>query len=875
METSAPSGSIDRVAADPLPPSADAPTLTPSQAGEAAGDVELTGTSLGRYELHGMLGAGGMGVVYRGRDPTLGRSLAIKLVRPRRGGAGTRSRLLREAQAMARLHHPNVLPIFDVGTAGGQIYLVMPFMAGGTLGGWLRGGRRPWRAVVERFLEAGRGLAIAHEEGLVHRDFKPENVLLGERGEVQVADFGLARLDDDDDLVESAPTSATGPLELTRTGEVLGTPAYMAPEQLRGEPIDARADQFAFCVSLHEGLYGRRPFAAEAAGADDVMEALFLQIQRGEVRPAPEDSDVPAWLRDVLLRGLRPEPTNRWPTMMALVDAIERRLDAEVELGVDPRSVPTQELEVQRGPVPARRPRRGLALAAVGLAAAGAIGGLALWRSSGAGAARTAAVMMTLDERCEARDGGACASLADLELRRSEGAPDFARVHAMALRSCDLDDAEGCTILGQLYVQGNGVKPDPARGRELMRQACDAGSVGGCKGLGELLAHGIGGAVDAAGAVAAWKAACEDGHPGACRLVSRRLRLGLGVAVDTAEAERLVARALELADAGCDRGDPDACRTRGMIYHDGVAAPRDLARAAADFERACIGGNATACSDGGQLYAMGSGVQPDPERGLSMLRRGCDGGDPDACESLAVMLGTGQGVTADPAEARRIAEENCERRGACVALAAFYSYGIGVPKDDAQALRLNERSCAGGSSLACWSVARELRKAGDPRAPELVRRSCDMGVPQACVALGRDALDRGDDAAAVEAYQVACQVGAGAFGCDALAELHFAGRGVPRDPVKGRELLESACAAQAPAACHQLAERLRDGTDMEADPRAALERFEQACGGTSGDSCAAGATLAGDGKLIPADPTRAARLRERACQAEPTKYCTK
>src|SRR5689334_21337100 len=156
-----------------------------------------------------------MGVVHRGRDPALGRALAIKLVRPRRGGADARARLLREAQAMARLHHANVVPVFDVGTRGDQVFLVMPFLSGGTLGGWLRAARRPWREVVTRFLAAAQGLAAAHDAGLIHRDFKPENVLVGERGEVQVADFGLARVDDEDDD-ERAPAAAPGPIDLTR-----------------------------------------------------------------------------------------------------------------------------------------------------------------------------------------------------------------------------------------------------------------------------------------------------------------------------------------------------------------------------------------------------------------------------------------------------------------------------------------------------------------------------------------------------------------------------------------------------------------------------------------------------------------------------------
>jgi len=169
------------------------PTLTADRRGGLAATALGPGERVGRYVLGERLGAGGMGVVYRARDPDLGRDLAIKVVRPRLGGADARTRLLREAQAMARLRHRAVVPVFDVGAAGDEIFVVMPLLEGGTLGAWCRAAPRPWREVLARFLDACAGLAAAHAAGLVHRDFKPDNVLVGRDGRVRVTDSASPR----------------------------------------------------------------------------------------------------------------------------------------------------------------------------------------------------------------------------------------------------------------------------------------------------------------------------------------------------------------------------------------------------------------------------------------------------------------------------------------------------------------------------------------------------------------------------------------------------------------------------------------------------------------------------------------------------------
>ncbi|MBA2543935.1 MAG: serine/threonine protein kinase, partial [Deltaproteobacteria bacterium] len=235
------------------------------------------GTALGRYIVIDVLGEGGMGVVYSAYDPELDRKVAIKLLQARpdssAGSQGTSGQtwLLREAQAMARLSHPNVIAVHDVGTLSGhRVFIAMEQVDGVTLRVWLRDKVRPWREVIQIMTAAGTGLAAAHASGLVHRDFKPDNVLVDNNGRVRVMDFGLARLHPDEtgerlDRQSDALIEARSPLSapLTIAGTVIGTPAYMAPEIGDGMLADARSDQFSFGVALYEALYRGRPFAKD------------------------------------------------------------------------------------------------------------------------------------------------------------------------------------------------------------------------------------------------------------------------------------------------------------------------------------------------------------------------------------------------------------------------------------------------------------------------------------------------------------------------------------------------------------------------------------------------------------------------------------
>ena len=283
------------------------------------------GAALGRYITLDRLGAGAMGVVYAAFDPELDRKVAIKLLLPDNSAASrsvredARARLLREATALARLSHPNVVAIFDVGTHGDAVWIAMELVEGRTLRDWLGERRRGWREVLAVMQAAGRGLAAAHAAGLVHRDIKPDNVMIAGDGRVRVMDFGLARPASSraQDGAAGERPSGLG-VAVTQVGSLLGTPAYMASEQLRGEEVGPQADVFAFCVMLWEGLYGARPFVGQT------IEALRVNVEAGRVARAPSGRGVPRWLDRVLVRGLAPASADRWADMAAVLAELER-----------------------------------------------------------------------------------------------------------------------------------------------------------------------------------------------------------------------------------------------------------------------------------------------------------------------------------------------------------------------------------------------------------------------------------------------------------------------------------------------------------------------------------------------------------------------
>jgi serine/threonine-protein kinase len=316
---------------------------------------------LGKYRLLRQVGAGGMGVVHEADDEVLQRKVAVKVLLDRADGpGGPAERFLREARAAARLSHPNVVPIYDVGQANGTAFLVMEYLPGGSVQQMLQArGRLPWEQAVPLVVQAGRGLAAAHAAGLIHRDVKLANLMLAADGTVKVADFGLAKVVEGDAL-GAAPLSGS---------RLLGTPHYMSPEQCSGEPLDARTDVYSLAVCLYALLTGRLPFDSE-----NVYRILYAHCSATPPDAGALAPDLPAGLLDVLRRGMGRPRGSRYATMNAFVAALEGALGGMTH-------------QTPAAPIAPRRLSRravvlGLAAAVAGVAAAG------LWRLWGGGSTR-------------------------------------------------------------------------------------------------------------------------------------------------------------------------------------------------------------------------------------------------------------------------------------------------------------------------------------------------------------------------------------------------------------------------------------------------------------------------------------------------------
>jgi tetratricopeptide (TPR) repeat protein/tRNA A-37 threonylcarbamoyl transferase component Bud32 len=289
------------------------------------------GTTIGRYVVLEILGRGGMGVVYAAYDPQIDRKVAVKVLHAHMMSSEMRARFLREAQALGRLTHPNVVTVHDTGTFDGNVFMTMEYVHGRTLRAWLGSETRSWRESLAVLMDAGRGLAAAHGEGIVHRDFKPDNVLIAEDGRVVVTDFGLARAEPTASgavVVRSARKSeeserwGSGLEPVTGHGNVVGTLGYISPEQARGEACDARSDQFSFFATLYFALYGEPPLRESSLDA-------YLRTIEGEAIDPPAGKGIPPWLRRAIKRGLSRRGVDRYPGMASALAALDR----------DPRAV--------------------------------------------------------------------------------------------------------------------------------------------------------------------------------------------------------------------------------------------------------------------------------------------------------------------------------------------------------------------------------------------------------------------------------------------------------------------------------------------------------------------------------------------------------
>ncbi|MBL9107285.1 MAG: serine/threonine protein kinase [Myxococcales bacterium] len=283
-------------------------------AGEDERTLEPGATRVGRFIVVRPLGEGSMSRVYLAHDPELDRNVAVKVFRA--SGADDLLRRQREAHALARISHPNVVQIYESGNLDSRMFIVMEYVTGVTLTAWQTEQPRTLMELLAMYVAVGRGLVAAHAVGVVHRDFKPDNVIVDTAGRPRVADFGLAsirgRVDHPaaDDVHGSSVTS-------TSVGVILGTPAYMPPEQYSSSQVGESADQFSFCAALFEALYGERPYPGET------IEELRVEVSAGQLREPPPERRAPPAIHLALLRGLARDPAARWPSLVALLDHLD------------------------------------------------------------------------------------------------------------------------------------------------------------------------------------------------------------------------------------------------------------------------------------------------------------------------------------------------------------------------------------------------------------------------------------------------------------------------------------------------------------------------------------------------------------------------
>jgi TPR repeat protein/predicted Ser/Thr protein kinase len=800
-----------------------------AQTGEISGSAATAGAPVstpgadtkarqrvGRFEIVSELGAGAMGVVYRAEDADLRRPVAIKVMRGDMGGDAGRKRMLREAQAMAQLDHPNVIRVYEVGTeTGGDVFIAMEYVDGATLSKWLRAQPRDSRAIVDAFVMAARGLAAAHAVGVIHRDFKPDNAMVDRQGRVKVGDFGLARAigqSDSDAQHAGSPLGVT----MTQTGALLGTPLYMSPEQLDGNAADARSDQFALCVAMYEALYGERPFPG--ANLVELREAR----DRGPRLPRTKRGTAALW--PILRRGMDRVPANRFASMDELLAAIER--------------------------VPRAKRRR--ALIAVGTAAAIVAGGGAAWLALRPSAPAT----------CEEGNLARCAEIAMHE--RSAARPDLVAEFRAQLSACDHGGHDACAEVANMYELGRGVAPNPERALSLAKDACAHDSALACRYAGDFQTG-----TDLKAVIAAWSRACELGSAHACGDLAKYRAQGIGGPPDSAAAKTLGDRHLKLAHEGCERGDQDSCYTLATAI-----ASDDPARSALLAETACLHGFPDACSGAAHDYLTGKGVQVDLAHATELYERACAHRLGEAYVEYAFELVVGDLGKPDPVRAVAMARDACDHLGEvnCVGLATFYMRGFGVPQDPALAASLFERACNAGLPLAC-AVAGDDALASVVNASKrtrLLTRACELGEAQGCANLGQVAWKAGDFPEAYSKFQRGCQLSESKLGCSGVAELMFTGQGTARDPEGARALLDRSCHAGDHQSCRKLGDRLRDGKDVPRSPVDALDAYDRACQMSNGLACRSAAAMLEDASsgLTP-DPERAEKYRKRGCAQRP------
>ena len=748
--------------------------------------------AFGRFLLLSELGRGGMGVVHRAWDARLGRVVALKTILPdRSAGADAIQRFRREAEALGRVQHESIVAIHETGETAGRLYLVMDFVPGETLERRLGPGERqlPPRKALEILRDVARAVHHAHGKGVVHRDLKPQNVLVDASDRPHVLDFGLARL-------------ADAKTRLTRTNAVVGTPAYMPPEQAETSavPVDARSDVYSLGAILYHVLTGRPPFQ----GASDLM-LITAVLTKQPLPPSKVNASVPTDLEAVCLRCLEKAPARRYSSAEAFALEIERHLRGEGAKGAPrrpgrvlglaalvalaglaaalaPRWIQTplavrieepkeglettddqvhvvvatsgaSSAEVALAPGPDERVTalsldgHGRAEASVRLPDRDGAFELEVRAHDGRGAVERSRVAvkrraMTTAELVRSRRNAAAAgdpaAMVELAHMCREGravGKDLAEAVRWYRKAAEAGSARGMTSLGFMLEVGEGVAKDEVEAALWYRKGADAGDAAGMTRLGGMLARGRGVAQDEEEAVRWLRKAADAGDPPGMRGLADMLAAGRGATKDELEAVRWFRKAAEA-------GDPEAMDSLGIMLVQGRGVARDEAESAAWFRKAAEAGFAPSMTRFGAMLEHGQGVARDVALAARWYRKAAEAGDAHGMTSLGVMLAEGLGVEKNEKEGVRWFRQAATKRDvrAMVKLGDKLSAGWGAEQDNVEAVRWYREAAEAGDAEGMVSLGAMLEEgSGGERsmdeAMRWFRRAAALGNEKALAAL--------------------------------------------------------------------------------------------------------------------------------------------
>jgi TPR repeat protein len=659
---------------------------------------------IGRYEVLEELGRGGMGAVYKARDPATGHDVAIKVLL---GGIGAtsqqRTRFDREARALAKVNHRNVVRLLDVGEHESAPFLVLEYHKEGSLTEALRSTELSPALAVRIGLQLAAGLEASHAQGVLHRDLKPDNVLLGAHSLAMLTDFGLAK-----DLDRQGETQ-----RLSQSGIFLGTPGFWAPEQAAGKIHECgpAVDVYGLGAVLYYVLCGQPPI-----GGEGLLAVLTATLEEKPPAIRSLRPEVPRELESVIMRCLEKEPADRWSSVSALKEAL-------------------LEFETQAAPDKSGAGRGALALVpgAIALALGGAMFLLGQWRAvepaPPVDAPRPASSpsLTSLFERgsveFEAKRYGAALpwlrraaerghvkAMANLAVMLEKGhgvAKDEAEAVKWYRLAAEKGNATAMTYLGSMLARGRGVAKDETEATKWYRRAAEAGNAAAMTYLGSMLLWGRGVAKDEAEAAKWWRRAAQKGHLAAMPPLAGVLAHGRGVVKDEIESVQWWRRAAE-------KGHVSAMLALALALETSRGVAKDETEAAKWYRRAAEKGNPTAMTNLGVALAKGSGVPKDWTEAVKWWRRAAKNGHTGAMTNLGMALMKGRGASKDETEAAKLYRRAAEKGNptAMFYLASYLETGRGVAKDEAEAVIWFRRAAEKGSARVRQSALKELKRLG-------------------------------------------------------------------------------------------------------------------------------------------------------------------